>query len=57
MELFHAHRQWANRPVDERFTNLRSLFDATVSYAEAAVEKPNVRPSAPRNSPLSSNAA
>lgn len=38
MELFHAHRQWASRPEDERFTDLRTMFDATVTYAKVAVE-------------------
>lgn len=29
MELFHAHNQWANRPEDEKFRSLESLYAAT----------------------------
>ena len=43
MELFHANRQWASRPVDERFDSLESLYRATKAYAEVAREKTDVR--------------
>lgn len=39
MELFKAHRQWAARPEDERFTSLQSLHDACRAYANDAAEK------------------
>jgi len=42
MELFHAHEQWANRPADERFDSLESMFDATSKYADVAVESNDV---------------
>lgn len=39
MELYHANRQWATRPEDERFTTLEAMHDATKAYALAAREK------------------
>lgn len=39
MELFKAHRQWANRPEDERFTSLESLHSACKAYAASALVK------------------
>lgn len=39
MELFKAHRQWASRPEDERFTSLQSLYDACKGYTDDAAEK------------------
>lgn len=39
MELFQASKQWANRPEDERFESLSSLYQATKHYAEVAREK------------------
>lgn len=39
MELFHANRQWATRPEDERFTSLDALYQATKAYAGTAKEK------------------
>lgn len=39
MELFQAHKQWANRPDDERFDSLQDLYKATKGYAEVAKEK------------------
>jgi hypothetical protein len=39
MELFKAHRQWATRPEDERFTSLQALYDACKTYASSAAEK------------------
>lgn len=42
MELFQAHDQWANRPDDERFKSIQSLFDATLAYAKTARERENV---------------
>lgn len=42
MELFHAHKQWATRPADERFTSLQGLYDACKAYAAAAREAENV---------------
>src|ERR1035441_3878826 len=38
MELFKANRQWASRPVDERFPDIQSLYAATKAYAETARE-------------------
>lgn len=43
MELFHANRQWAMRPVDERFESLEALYRATKAYADVAREKTDVR--------------
>lgn len=39
MELFKAHKQWANRPADERFDSLQSLYNATKAYARESGEK------------------
>lgn len=39
MELFKAHRQWAERPEDERFASIQHLYDATKAYADIAREK------------------
>lgn len=39
MELFQAHKQWAERPADERFTSLQALYQATRAYAESARER------------------
>ena len=39
MELYKAHRQWAARPADERFTTLKALYDACKAYAAQAGEK------------------
>jgi hypothetical protein len=37
MELFQASRQWANRPSDERFSNLEDMLVACRGYHENAV--------------------
>lgn len=39
MEIFKAHRQWASRPEDERFTSLTDLHTACKQYAQEAAEK------------------
>lgn len=39
VELFKANRQWSNRPADERFSSLESLYAATKAYAGQAREK------------------
>ena len=39
MELFTAHKQWAERPADERFSSLQDLHAATKAYADVAAEK------------------
>lgn len=39
MELFQASRQWANRPADQRFESLASLYEACHGYATQAQEK------------------
>jgi hypothetical protein len=39
MELFKAHRQWAQRPEDERFDSLEALHAACKGYAADAREK------------------
>lgn len=39
MELFHASRQWASRPSDERFGTLDEMYQVTRRYAEAARTK------------------
>lgn len=36
MELFVAHRQWASRPADQRFTSLRDMYKACLGYAQHA---------------------
>ena len=37
MELFQAHKQWAERPDDERYWSLDQLFDATQEHAQGAL--------------------
>ena len=39
MELFKAHKQWSERPNDERFPTLQALYNATREYADLAREK------------------
>jgi hypothetical protein len=39
MELFKAHKQWAERPDDERFSSLAELHAACKEYASSAAEK------------------
>ena len=39
MEIFKANAQWQKRPADERFPNLKALYDVTRDYAEHAREK------------------
>lgn len=36
MELFHANRQWATRPADERFADLPSMYQACKGYYDSA---------------------
>lgn len=36
MELFHANRQWATRPADQRFRTLPAMLAATQAYAKVA---------------------
>jgi len=43
MELFHANKQWATRPDDERFSSLQALYDACKGYADTARERNDVR--------------
>jgi hypothetical protein len=38
MELFQASRQWATRPVDERFADLQTMHDVCLSYRNSAVQ-------------------
>lgn len=38
MEIFHASRQWAQRPDDERFDSLEEMRLATKKYADVAGE-------------------
>ena len=38
MELFHANKQWATRPADERFPSIQALYDATKAYSLSAKE-------------------
>jgi len=42
MELFKAHNQWAIRPADETFSNVKTAFEAAREYARTAAEKPDV---------------
>ena len=39
MELFVAHRQWASRPEDQRFTSLKEMYQACKAYATGARTK------------------
>lgn len=39
MELFKAASQWSQRPADERFPDLQSLYEACKSYADVSGEK------------------
>lgn len=43
MDLYHASRQWADRPIDERFWNLTEMQSATKEYADSAVQA-TIRP-------------
>jgi len=38
MELYQAHRQWAERPADERFRSLPEMHAATLGYRGTAAE-------------------
>jgi hypothetical protein len=38
MNLFKASRQWAERPSDERFSNLQEMYDTCKGYADTAAE-------------------
>ncbi len=42
MELFHAHKQWANRPADEQFNSITEMHNAAKAYAATAVERNDV---------------
>lgn len=42
MELFHAAKQWATRPADERFDSLEEMHEATLAYRRTAVEAHDV---------------
>lgn len=42
MELFHAHKQWAERPADETFDSLDAMHAACVAYRVSAVEASDV---------------
>lgn len=48
MELFHANKQWASRPEDERFQSLEGLYRATKAYADTAREREKVEVSSLR---------
>lgn len=39
MELYHANKQWATRPDDEKFKTIESLYNATKAYYQTACEK------------------
>ena len=39
MELFHANRQWATRPDDERETTIKGLYEKTLAYRKLADDK------------------
>lgn len=39
MELMQAHKQWSERPADERFATLAELHDATKRYRETSGER------------------
>lgn len=39
MELFHAHKNWADRPADERFSSLTELRDAVAERDRISAEK------------------
>ena len=38
MNLYQASQQWAQRPADERYWNLREMFEATHQHYETAQE-------------------
>lgn len=38
MELFKAHQQWKNRPIDERFKSVMALHEACSAYRDVAHE-------------------
>jgi len=39
MELYHATKQWSERPADERFQSLDVMLATTKAYADAAATK------------------
>lgn len=39
MQLLSAHKQWADRPADERFSDLESMQAACLAYRRTAQEK------------------
>lgn len=42
MQIFKAHQQWATRPKDETFGNVREAYEQSLSYARTAAEKKDV---------------
>jgi len=42
MELLKAHKQWATRPEDERFTSLEALHRAAVNFRAVAAERRDI---------------
>jgi hypothetical protein len=44
MNIFKANQQWATRPDDEKFLDIRSAYEQSLAYAQTAVEKSDVQP-------------
>ena len=42
MQLYAAHNQWANRPADEQFETVQSLYQAAKAYAASSIERDSV---------------
>jgi len=39
MELFKAHQQWSNRPVDETFESVKAMHEACAGYRQISGQK------------------
>lgn len=48
MNIFKASQQWATRPQDERFDNIRDAYNQSLAYTKTAYEKSDVAPSSLR---------
>lgn len=44
MNLFKANQQWSTRPQDERFNSVEGAYQASLQYAQTAIEKADVQP-------------
>lgn len=45
MELYAAHKQWANRPADERFATIEEAHQQSLHHYQTSAEKTDIDPS------------